>query len=199
MLVTLSEVVRNIVVLIILITVLDLVLPRSDFKPFVNMVVGLVLMLMLLSPLRSLLNLPGVLDPVWEMQLSVSQSDIDARQALLEQMNWELTLARFRDLVSEKISSVLAEHGLEVMELTLLLEEDTNHLEFGQPQQIKVLAQPGQPVQGDIERVEKVRIDLGGNTAAVPESVRASRIEQRLGDILGVTAEKIEVWVLKHQ
>lgn len=199
MLVTLSEVVRNIVVLIILITVLDLVLPRSDFKPFVNMVVGLVLMLMLLSPLRSLLNLPGVLDPVWEMQLSVSQSDIDARQALLEQKNWELTLARFRDLVREKISFVLAEYGLEVMELTLLLEEDTNHLEFGQPQQIMVWAQPVQPVQGGIERVEKVRIDLGGSTAAVPESVRAGRIEQRLGDILGVKAEKIEVWVLNHQ
>lgn len=199
MLATLSEVVRNIVVLIILITILDLVLPRSDFRPFVNMVVGLVLMLMLLSPLRSLLNLPGALDPVWEMQMAVSQNDIDAKQALLEQMNWDLTLERFRALVGEKVSSVLAEHGLEVVELTLLLEEDTNHMEFGQPQQIIVLAQPGQPVVGNIARVEKVQIDLGGNSAAVPEAVRDHRIEKRLGDILGVTVEKIEVRVLNHE
>ena len=193
MLATLSDVVRNIVVLIILVTILDLVLPRSDFRPFVNMVVGLVLMLMLLSPLRSLLNLPGALDPVWEMQMSVSQSDIDARQALMDQMNWDLTLDRFRNLVKEKISSVLVEEGLEVVELTLLLEEDTNHMEFGQPQQITVLAQPGPPVQAGIERVEKVRIDLGGNVATAPEAVRHSRLEKRLGDILGVSAEKIEI------
>ena len=50
--------VRNIVILIFGNNP-EMMLPRREFRPFVNMVVGLVLMLMLLVPLRSLLQLPG--------------------------------------------------------------------------------------------------------------------------------------------
>jgi len=196
----LSDVVRNIVVLIILVTILDLLLPRNHFRPYVNMVVGLVLMLMLLSPLRSFLQFPATLDPVPEMRLSVGESEVDERFALLEQINWELTLERYRALMLEKITDILAQEGLAVVEITLKLEENVDHPEFGQPQQIAVLARGIDKAEAKPGQVEKIEIKIGtAAPAAVPETVGDGRMERLIGEVLGVSVEKIEVQVLRGE
>lgn len=200
MLAILSDVVRNIVVLIILVTILDLLLPRNHFRPYVNMVVGLVLMLMLLSPLRSFLQFPATLDPVPEMRLSVGESEVDERFALLEQINWELTLERYRALMLEKITDILAQEGLAVVEITLKLEENVDHPEFGQPQQIAVLARGIDKAEAKPGQVEKIEIKIGtAAPAAVPETVGDGRMERLIGEVLGVSVEKIEVQVLRGE
>lgn len=200
MLAILSDVVRNIVVLIILVTILDLLLPRNHFRPYVNMVVGLVLMLMLLSPLRSFLQFPATLDPVPEMRLSVGESEVDERFALLEQINWELTLERYRALMVGKITDILAQEGLAVVEITLKLEENVGHPEFGQPQQIAVLARGIDKAEAKPGQVEKIEIKIGtAAPAAVPETVGDGRMERLIGEVLGVSVEKIEVQVLRGE
>ena len=200
MLAILSDVVRNIVVLIILVTILDLLLPRNHFRPYVNMVVGLVLMLMLLSPLRSFLQFPATLDPVPEMRLSVGESEVDERFALLEQINWDLTLERYRALMLEKITDILAQEGLAVVEITLKLEENVDHPEFGQPQQIAVLARGIDKAEAKPGQVEKIEIKIGtAAPAAVPETVGDGRMERLIGEVLGVSVEKIEVQVLRGE
>jgi len=196
----LSDVVRNIVVLIILVTILDLLLPRNHFRPYVNMVVGLVLMLMLLSPLRLFLQFPATLDPLPEMRWSVRESEVDERFALLEQINWDLTLERYRALMLEKITDILAQEGLAVVEITLKLEENINHPEFGQPQQIVVLAKRREMVEAKPGQVEKVEINIGAaGPETVAETVGDDRVERLLGEVLGVSVEKIDVQVLRGE
>jgi stage III sporulation protein AF len=194
----LSEMVRNIVVLIIFVTILDLVLPRTDFRPFVNMVVGLVLMLMLLSPLRSVLQFPGALDPVLEMRLAISEREIEDRQAMLEQMNWDLTMERYREMVEERVVGVLGEGGLALSGMTLDLEEDVNHMEFGQPRGLSVTAtvvteeaRPGQ--------VERVRIEIGESVDAPEAASRDAEMERKLAEALGMGRENVEVYVLNQE
>lgn len=200
MLAILSEIVRNIVVLIILVTLLDLLLPRNHFRPYINMVVGLVLMLMLLSPFRSVLQFPATSEPVLEMRLYMGESEVDRRFALLEQINWELTLERYRMLMLEKISETLAQEGLEIVEIALELEENINHPEFGQPQKIVVVAKKTQIVAPRPGQVENVEIKIGEPAPErAVERVVDNRMERLIGEQLGVGAEKIEVVVLRDE
>jgi stage III sporulation protein AF len=191
----LSDMVRNIVVLIILVTLLDLVLPRNDFRPFVHMVVGLVLMLMLLAPLRSVLQFPGALDPVLEMQLSISEADVEARQRMLEQMNWDLTLKRYRETMEEKVAGILAAGGLAVVSLEMDLEEDVNHLEFGRPLALSVTAQPA---ANSGSRVERVRIEIGSPAVETETASRDSAMERKLAEALGMSMQNVRVDVLNR-
>ncbi|GFP32427.1 hypothetical protein HKBW3S42_00732 [Candidatus Hakubella thermalkaliphila] len=200
MLAILSEIVRNIVVLIILVTLLDLLLPRNHFRPYINMVVGLVLMLMLFSPFRSVLQFPATLEPALAMRSYIGESEVDQRFALLEQVNWELTLERHRMLMLEKIADILAQEGLEIIEIALELEENINHPEFGQPQQIVVLAKKAQIVASRLGQVENVEIKIGKPLPErATERVVDSRVERLIGEQLGVGVEKIEVKVLRDE
>lgn len=200
MLAMLSDVVRNIVVLIILVTILDLLLPRNQFRPFVNMVVGLVLMLMLLTPIRSMIQMPGALDPVWEMRLALSEDDVAARQAIMDQLNWDLALEQYRDLVYGKIVAVMEDEGYVVEEMTLNVEEDASHVEFGYPRQITVVVQREEEPNDGFGQVEEIKIELGQEPLSTPaEEKRSSRLEQSLARSLEVSEEIVAVYVLNVQ
>ncbi|MCR3922166.1 MAG: stage III sporulation protein AF [Firmicutes bacterium] len=197
MLAILSDVVRNIVILIILVSIMEMLLPRKDFRPFVNMVVGLALMLMLLAPLRSLLQLPGLLDPVIEMRDSITEEDVAERQVILEQMNWDLTLERYRQLVEEKIAAVLRNEDLVIVSINMKVEEDVNNLEFGTPRYIEVVAQTGAPTEDDIAPVERVQVEIGGEMST-PTREREREVEAQVADVLGISRNIVEVYVLTH-
>lgn len=198
MLAMLSDVVRNIVVLIILVTILELMMPKNQFRPFVNMVVGLVLMLMLLTPIRSAIQMPGALDPVWEMRLAITEEEVEARQAVLEQLNWDLALEQYQDMVQGKIVAVLEDEGYAVVELDMVVEDDAGHIEFGYPQKIEILAQEKDFDEG-FGRVEEIKIELGRDTWEVPQdSERSQWLERIVATALEVELEKIAVYVLNR-
>ncbi|MBS4030478.1 MAG: stage III sporulation protein AF [Clostridiales bacterium] len=195
----LSEVVRNIVVLIIMATILELVLPRSDFRPFINMVVGLVLMLMLLSPLRTVLQMPGSFEPVFDFETTVPQADVDRRYMILEQMNWDMTLERYRSLMKERIAAVLMEKGLVLIDVQLDLEEEVNHLEFGRPRFVSVLAAHGGDADGGVRPVEKIRIIIGeGDGGGTDETESNPALARDVAAALGINEQKVDVKVLKE-
>ncbi len=195
----LSDVVRNIVVLIIIATLLELVLPRSDFRPFINMIVGLVLMLMLLSPLRSALQMPGSFEPVFELN-NASRAEADNnRLMILEQMNWDMTLERYRFLVGERVAEVLSEKGYAVIDVRLDLEEEVSHLEFGRPKLVSVLARREEDKDESIKRVEKVRIIINEqNNWGAAESESKPGLVRDVANALGINEQKVEVRVLKE-
>lgn len=197
MLRVIADLVRNIVVLIILVTILEMILPRKDFRPFVNMVVGLVLMLMLLGPLRALLRLPGAQGLALELNEVVSEEKVKAQEAMLAQVNWDLTLSQYRQLLEDKIKNVLAAGNWQLLDLALTLEENVNHLEFGMPRRVYVLAQV-QKEPAAILEVEKVEINIKEPVQSRPAGTRSKILEDRISEALGIPAEIVEVYVLSE-
>jgi len=197
MLAVLSEMVRNLVILIILVAVLELLLPRRDFRPFVNMVVGLVLILMLLSPLRSLPALSALELPLLEIREAVGKDDVAAKLAMLEQVNWEMTLARYRELIRDKITALLLADGKEPVTLEFTLEEDINHPKFGTPRRIYILVrEEEQRPAGIVKPVEKVEIGPAADKGEAPAGRRAPGLEKSIAEALGVSPQVVEVWLL---
>lgn len=198
MLAVLSDVVRNIAILIVLVTILEMMLPRKEFRPFVNMVVGLVLMLMLLAPLRSLMQIPGLIDPVIEMRDALIAETVAAKQAQIEEMNWDLTLAQYRQLVEEKVTQILLAAKLEVVSLALEVEEDVNHLEFGVPRQITVVARPLAQQPGLVDPVEPIEVEIGDTEPLIEAGAFAEEFAAQIAAALGISAAIVEVRVLYH-
>ncbi len=57
-----AAIIRNIVVIIVIATFVEIFLPRSAFNRYVKMVVGLIIILTLLLPVRKLFNIPAFPD-----------------------------------------------------------------------------------------------------------------------------------------
>ncbi len=195
MLEMLTGVVRNLVILIIVATILELLLPRSHFRPFINMVVGLVLMLMLLAPVRALLRLPGEMEPAVLKAAGVAEADMDARREMLSQLNWEMSLSRYRNLIADRIGEVLGREGYILTGLKLVLVEDPSHLEFGRPLRVEVTARAGGTGTPNIRPVEPVRIGGKVMPLAEGEVVNDRRLAAKVAAALGLPEEIVLVAV----
>lgn len=201
MLEILFEVTRNIVVLIIVVNFLELLLPRGEFRPFLNMVVGLVLILTLLTPLWQLLQLPERLEPTIEERVGLGEDDVTGRLLQLEQLNHGLTLARYREMLTEKIRSALQEEGMRLVELALEMEEEPGHPSYGRLRAVRAVVAPKEEVAAEnatIEKVGEIRVELGGREETGPvEGGRGDLgLASRLAEKIGLDAEKIEIRVL---
>jgi stage III sporulation protein AF len=192
----LSDVTRNLVVLIIVATLLEMLLPRNDFRPFVNMVVGLVLMLVLLAPIRMLLRLPAEMEPAVFRAVGVADADIADRERMLEQLNWNLVLSRYHELLEARITAVLHEEEMSLAGLQLDIIDDPAHLEFGRPRQVTVLAQSGVSTKGLVKPVEPVRIGGSAEISVVEQGEEDRRLARKLAAALGVSEENVSVQVL---
>jgi stage III sporulation protein AF len=192
----LADVVRNLVVLIIVATILELLLPRNHFRPFINMVVGLVLMLMLLAPVRMLLQLPGDTEPAVLRAAGVSEADYEGRLEMLTLFNWELSLSRYRGMLAEKIAEVLAREGYTMAGLRLEVIGDPTHLEFGRPLKVEVVAGArDKKGAGEIRPVEPVRVGERGATPPEGEVVEDRRLSAKVAAALGLPGEIVRVVV----
>jgi stage III sporulation protein AF len=201
------DVTRNIVVLLIVFSLLELFLPRGEFRPFLNMVIGLVLMLTLLGPLWALRQLPGE-PPLPATERQGLTDDENARLlSRLEQLNQGLTLQRYRALLTEKIGKLLLAEGLKPLEHTLELVEKPGHPAYGQLLSVRVLAVAAEADEPPLGRMPEIRVKLEGGkpsgsreyageawTAGVPSRGLASLLARNLG----LPEEKIEVRVLKN-
>lgn len=207
MLETMFDVTRNIVVLLIVFSLLEMFLPRGEFKPFLNMIIGLVLMLTLLGPLWALRQLPEE-PPLPAAERQGLTSEEDARRfSRLEQLNQGLTLQRYRELLAEKIGILLQEEGLKPLEHTLELVEEAGHPAYGQLLSVRVLAAAAETDEQPAGKVPEIRVKLEESapagrqehgedawTAGVPDH----RLASLLARSLGLSEEKIEVRVLNN-
>jgi stage III sporulation protein AF len=201
------DVTRNIVVLLIVFSLLEMFLPRGEFRPFLNMVIGLVLMLTLLGPLWTLLRftVEPVLPAGEEHRLQLEEGD--KRLYRLRQLNQGLTMQRYQELLAEKISELLRAEGLQVVEQALELVDEPGHHAYGQLLAVRVLAMAVDPAAPPVKKVPEIRISLEGKEPfrqqergeeAWMTGVADRRLASLLAESLGLGEEKIEVRVIKN-
>jgi stage III sporulation protein AF len=205
MLETLFEVTRNIVVLLIVFSLLEMLLPRGEFRPFLNMVAGLVLMLTLLAPfwaLRQVPESPAMLLTEWPG----GQAQEDMRLPGMEQLNQELILLRYRELLAGKIRQVLRKEGFKSVDYTMKIVEEPGHPAYGQLLGVRVLAAAVDAEAAPVRKVPEIQVRLGGENARQQEynnevwsaGVPNDKLAALLARELGLAEGKITVRVLKN-
>lgn len=194
----LSGVVRNLVAIIMVAAVLELLLPRNDFRPYINMVIGLVMILTILAPVRAMLRLPVELEPsFFGRPQTYPEADFEVQAAALDHLNWELTLGRFRTLLAERIAALLEEEGYALVNVTFDMVEDPGRMDFGLLHYVTVWARRD-GAESLVPPVEAVRIGDAGLPKEQGDDRTAGELALKIASALGLEREKVEVHVLNQ-
>ncbi|MBB3867389.1 stage III sporulation protein AF [Geobacillus sp. NFOSA3] len=126
------EWVTNILIFILFATMIDLLLPSSNMQKYVKMVVGLILLLLMLSPILKLLSIDpdrwfasiisekGSQQEMMKNEIEMKKKEIQASQRayILEQM-----AVQMKNKVDEEL---MKEYGLSVEDVSLQTKEKEN-------------------------------------------------------------------------
>jgi len=174
---TISQLIKNLIVLVIVASLLEIILPDNNYRPYVKFVVGIMIMISILNPVLQLLRIM----PDLEMEIMRTQmeqfEDIsfeDGNQINDEAVmnNQDLIVQEYkRSLAHEVNETVSNRRGLDLSLVELEVIEDMNKKDFGSIKKIQLVFSAS---ESEVEREEtkiigKIDIQVGGESAPVSD------------------------------
>ncbi|HEX3015308.1 MAG TPA: stage III sporulation protein AF [Desulfobacteria bacterium] len=191
---TIKTIVRNIALITLLAGFLEMLLPNNSMRRFVQLVMGLFVLMAVLTPIANLLHKPLAFEiPAW------SQADNTAQeQELAEVMqqgkqireNGRLSAQQEYRKVIERQAKALAltVSGVRNVSIAASIKED------GQINKIEVKVGKQESTIKPVERVNGANGNSPRKTAPDPEQARIEReLKTRIGAMLGTTEERVVV------
>ena len=148
--------VKNIIVFFLVITLLEEILPDSDFKKYIRVAAGMVFILVVFSPLLKLFGVSGSMDYFfhWESFKSAIgktavSGDFDGEAVQSRKEAW--ILAQYKENLGEQIQLLVETEGYIVQAMTLSVDEDAQSDTFGSVLGISLDISPKVHTDGDAE------------------------------------------------
>lgn len=121
----LTELVRNIMLIILLTTFLEMLMPSSSMQRFVKVIMGLFILIAILNPILRLINQQQDLEAfVWQQENSAQFNSILKQGECLQKVNEDLFWENYQQQIERQMESLLKLiHGVDEAEVQIKLAQ----------------------------------------------------------------------------
>ncbi len=195
--------VLNIVTVIIFITFLEILLPNSNMKRYIKMIIGLLVMLVVLNPLLEVasgkINLE---EDIFKTSAMMDQKTLSYDYERLQGEQDQQLITLYKSKIDNHIrTKIEGENKLKVVELDLTIVEEKSHKDFGKLKNIHlVLSAPEKPPEStaEIQPVSKIYIEVGkggekAKAAAVIDNGLSEKLRSELASLYEVNPRSITI------
>ena len=189
---TLHTLVRNLVVILLLATFLEMLLPNKSMRGFVQVVMGLFVISAVLAPITTFLHTPLTMEiPAWTATTTQDLPAIAAEGQGLK-LARDAVQEQYRQILAHQIKALamLGSDGVEGAEVDVEFKEGVGGL-TDQPQ-IVLVKVTLTSAKGAIPPVQPITIGQSSPTTK-DQSPRADRTRERIAEIMSISKEKIIV------
>ncbi len=166
---TISNVVKSLIVIIIIASFMELILPKNKFQPYIKLVVGLVIIVSVLNPLLKLFRIV----PDLEMEILRSQVRLYEDESYVDghviRQTQSLVAKEYKRRIQGEIGKVIGRYsGVEIIGIDLEIVEEIEKDDFGKILSMKIALKPtDEEKENDGIFIDSVVIQVGGE--GVPE------------------------------
>lgn len=180
---TLYDWVQSIAVYMILVSVITNLLPKNHYEKYVRLFAGMVMIVLLLRPFSSLLQISNRLDRVftldiWKQELSSMEADFAGVGTELEDIRME----SYGEELKRQVMYLLEEDGVEVEELEYEICMEAGDERYGQLTGIKIYLES----RGDVKIESPFLKEY--------EETKNSRIKEKICEYYQLEREQVVVY-----
>lgn len=183
-----SNYIKNIAVCIIFSAFVEMLIPDNDFKKYINLVLGFIVILVVLNPLKSILFKSYPLDiQVFNKASDIENNSLLKEKNLYESKQKDLIITTYKSQLEDQIKALISKQSnLNVNSINIEVNEDYESDEFAQIKKIEVVATEAQisnQNQTTINPIDKITIS---NTALQDDTTenRNNEIEKNLESLI---------------
>lgn len=200
-----KELVRNILLYYILVSVTMSLIGKSSFKKYIEMFTGLVLILIIITPVFKFLKLDNKL----ELNIAKNQlyevSEQESQDIMLAELTQDDIIAeQYKNFIQKQIKEDMEKDSLYASEIEVEIEDSIESKDFGQIKSVAVICSKGKKDKeteddgrdGSIETIEipKVQIEEREKTKKlVKESVETDKAKEQLAETYGLSEDQISI------
>lgn len=133
--------IRNVVIYMILNAIIMNLLGDKSYKKYVSIVSGMILVLIIVSPLMSYMNLEDTLDYYLQANdFTVETSEFKNDLNRMEEAQSDAIFAEYEDKVRKQVENLLKEEGLDLTGLDITIDRNTKNPTFGEIMRMDITA-----------------------------------------------------------
>ena len=187
---TLQTLVRNLAMILLLATFLEMLLPNKSMRGFVQMVMGLFVISEVLAPITTFLHTPLSMEiPAWT---ATTPQDIPAiaTEGQVIKVGRDAVQEQYRQILVHQIEALaLGTKGVEAAAVDIKFEEGAGGV-IDQPK-IATVNVTLTSVKEDVQSVQPITIGQSPTTSQTQSSSRAEEVREKISAFMGLSKEKI--------
>jgi stage III sporulation protein AF len=189
---TLQTLVRNLAVILLLATILEMLLPNKSMKGYVQLVMGMFVIAAILNPLTSLLHMPLKMDiPAWT---SVSNQDLPvfANDNSGKKIGRDAVREQYCQILVNQIEALsLGISGVKQVKAEVKFEESSSGEFTDQPRISQVIIRLLEE-ESTVQPIEPIKIGQSDTVVKEPSS-KALEVQERVANLMELKKEQIIV------
>lgn len=127
------EWIRNIVVFMILNTLIMNVFGDSNYKKYIRLVTGMILVIIVISPIIDFLRMSDKVDHLFEVSVfTADTSEFKSELKMMEEKEQRVIWEQYSDRVIEQAKIIVVRHGFTVKEADISFNTDLESQNFGE-------------------------------------------------------------------
>lgn len=180
--------IKNIVFYMILITAVMNVIPNNNYKKYINLFTGIVMIILVISPISSLLGASTRLDTNFIKNIynqELSNIKVDAYQ--ISDTSSSKLLEEYKNEISNQVEEIVKKEGYFVVESEIVMNEDRDSDNYGNLEGLQV------ELSTQEKKNQKILVDkiqIGKKQFENPEEISVKNI---LDDFYNVGLDNINV------
>ena len=196
--------VKNIIIFLILTTIISNLLGKSTYKKYIELITGIILLILVITPFFKLFNLTDSLDYYFNANYLLSEAkDISHEIINAEVGQVETIIKQYQDSIDEQVETVLMKEKLYINEIEITIDEDSSSNTFGQIKGLDIIAgYVKNNSEVETEKVEKIQIskikigekekadDRGEEDFLSPTEINAKKM---LSDFYNMNTDNINI------
>ncbi|MDF2590199.1 MAG: hypothetical protein K0S41_4040 [Anaerocolumna sp.] len=201
--------VKNIIIFLILTTIITNLLGKSSYKKYIDLVIGIILVLLVVSPLLKIFQLEETLDYFFSSNsLLADAEDISGKLEDMEEVQMSTIVNGYEEEISRQVGNLLASENLEIIDVTVTVDEDENSQTFGSLKTMDITAKyTKDETKVDTNKIDPITIDkveIGDNKKETtglqrnyltPDEINAKNL---LSDFYNMNPDNINISIQEH-
>ncbi len=196
-----SDLIRNLVVIIFLNALLEMLLPHGEFHRYIRLITGLIVILMVVGAIAALTGRLSRLEPVAAGDLAAGEdpSALGGDEAVSAAYSRQVLRQCRSELENRLRGEVAASGEWRLEEARMILDDDCRSSSFGAPLEIELKVKASGSSDGRIAPVSIEEVAVETQNSRRERSTEGHRylpeMEHSLAGLLGLSPEQVTVTV----
>lgn len=192
---SLASYIKDIALFMIFITMVQAVMPKSKFKEFIGVVLGIMLVFIVLSPVASLISGKSIEGAVGDVRLMFERNLMDSSNLYSDEQNAEI-LRLYKGELEEQMTRLISNSEKYIASSVSVRVSDSGE-DFGAILSIHISLEEKAPVKDSLIRIEPVNPVMWGQKADEPsgQNTETEQIKSQISGVYSVPAGNIYILV----
>ncbi len=203
-----GDLVKNLIVLVILASFVELILPGNKFQPYIKLAAGIMILISILNPLLQLFSLvPDLEKEIKQMgSFNLEGYNYDREEGL--EFYQESILNEYEWRLQKQVKEIVEKHSLELVSFQAEVAEDVEEENFGEIMKIEITLAPPSPgeLPGRVPVIiEEVEVQIGKEEEEVERreteskncSPQKEKIREELMDLFSLTEQQVKLFMVE--